>query len=267
MVPTRRNINTEFLKQSSRRVCFDVSSSENNNIQAVKKVHYETTLRKQFQDNYQIKKADDDDRGGGGSGRKSHQSRVPLIHFDWACKIEALRPKFYPDYETIKKGGLGRIRKLIQEKLSYILVHAYTWPVLIRLRLARNFTDICFLSPCPFQVPIFGLSDTSSRPCRAQKYHSTIHSTAIRAPSTSKVQSASHSRTKATNLRWSIVDRSVTPPAMARKSIPMCTYLMSTRSRFFTMRISTRWRWSRWRSMTSRPCALVQAVNRWFVAQ
>lgn len=72
----------------------------------MKKAHYETTLRKQFQDNYQVTKAATKRKSRRGAGE-----RVPLIHFDWTCKIESLRPKFYPDYETIKKGGLGKIRK------------------------------------------------------------------------------------------------------------------------------------------------------------
>jgi hypothetical protein len=101
MIPSRQQLNTEFLKRPGNDK-HDITSTENN-LEFMKKVQYQATLRKQFQQNFQITK----DRK-----RKRNADKVPLIHFDWTCKIESLREKFYPDFETIKKPGFGKIRKL-----------------------------------------------------------------------------------------------------------------------------------------------------------
>lgn len=99
MIPSRRDTTAEFLRPTKTEL-FDVSSGENN-IKTMQKVQYQNHLRKLFLDVQQEGKKD----------RKPSQD-IKLIHKDWACKIPNIRLQFLPDFETLKKPGFGRIRKL-----------------------------------------------------------------------------------------------------------------------------------------------------------
>jgi hypothetical protein len=103
MIPSRQHLNTEFLRRPKNDKN-DISSAENN-LTLMKKTQYQNTLRKQFQQDFQITQ----DR----KRKRNNADKVPLIHFDWTCKIESLREKFYPDFETVKKPGFGKIRKFL----------------------------------------------------------------------------------------------------------------------------------------------------------
>lgn len=71
----------------------------------MKKIRYQNRLRQMF---WGGQRQDEADKENAGKPRED----TKLVHADWLCKVPAMRLKFLPDFETLKKPGFGFISKL-----------------------------------------------------------------------------------------------------------------------------------------------------------
>lgn len=70
----------------------------------MKKVQYQNQLRAIFNE----QKEDECNRK---EDKLRNKDDASLLHLDWSCKLDEVREKFLPDFETLEKKNFSSIRK------------------------------------------------------------------------------------------------------------------------------------------------------------
>jgi hypothetical protein len=81
----------------------------------MKKVQYQNQLRVMFNN----QKEDECHRPRKSAKKKDEKAISALLHFDWSCKLDNIREKFLPDFETLEKSNFPHIRKCIRVSPSH----------------------------------------------------------------------------------------------------------------------------------------------------